>query len=136
MIKFSGKWQKWSTLCYKGDTNFKAIDIENVQTQKTAQKQSPRCVLWKRCFRNFTKFTGKHLYQSLFLIKFQKAPATLLKKGLWYRCFPVNFAKFLRTPFFTEHHRWLLLTVMKIRLSQEDSFKWILTPAISFGVPV
>ena len=25
-------------------------------------------------------------------------PATLLKKRLWYRCFPVNFAKFLRTP--------------------------------------
>ena len=24
--------------------------------------------------------------------------ATLLKKGLWYRCFPVNFSKFLRTP--------------------------------------
>ena len=26
-------------------------------------------------------------------------PATLLKKRLWHRCFPVNFAKFLRTPF-------------------------------------
>ena len=24
-------------------------------------------------------------------------------------CFPVNFAKFLRTPFFKEHRRWLLL---------------------------
>ena len=23
--------------------------------------------------------------------------AMLLKKGLWHRCFPVNFAKFLRT---------------------------------------
>ena len=23
----------------------------------------------------------------------------LLKKRLWYKCFPVNFAKFLRTPF-------------------------------------
>ena len=23
---------------------------------------------------------------------------------LWHRCFPVNFAKLLRTPFFTEHH--------------------------------
>ena len=25
-------------------------------------------------------------------------PATLLKKRLWHRCFPVNFATFLRTP--------------------------------------
>ena len=32
-------------------------------------------------------------------------PATLLKKRLWHRCFPVNFAKFLRTPFLTEHLR-------------------------------
>ena len=26
-------------------------------------------------------------------------PATLLKKRLWHRCFPVHFAKFLKTPF-------------------------------------
>ena len=30
-------------------------------------------------------------------------PATLLKKRLWHRCFPVNFVKFLKTLFFTEH---------------------------------
>ena len=35
--------------------------------------------------------------------------ATLLKRRLWHRCFPVNFAKFLRTSFFTEHLWWLLL---------------------------
>ena len=28
---------------------------------------------------------------------------------IWHRCFPLNFVKFLRTPFFTEHLRWLLL---------------------------
>ena len=32
-----------------------------------------------------------------FLIKLQ--PATLLKRRLWHRYFPVNFTKFLRTPF-------------------------------------
>ena len=35
--------------------------------------------------------------------------ATLLKRKLWHRCFPVNFAKFVRTPFLTEHLGWLLL---------------------------
>ena len=37
----------------------------------------------------------------VFLEIFQKTPVseTLLKKKLWHRCFPVNFAKFLRTPF-------------------------------------
>ena len=32
------------------------------------------------------------------------------KKRLWHSCFPVNFAKFVRTPFFIEHVLWLLLS--------------------------
>ena len=44
------------------------------------------------------------------LIKLQ-APATFLKKRLWHRCFSVNFVKFRRTPFLTEHLRWLLLFI-------------------------
>ena len=36
-------------------------------------------------------------------------PAILLKKRLWHRYFPRNFAKFLRTPSLTEHLQWLLL---------------------------
>ena len=56
----------------------------------------------KGILRNFAKFTGKHLCQSLFLNKVAGLRlATLFKKRLWHRCFPVNFAKFLRTPFFT-----------------------------------
>ena len=35
--------------------------------------------------------------------------ACFIKKRLRNRCFPVNFAKFLRTPFYIEHLRWLLL---------------------------
>ena len=32
-----------------------------------------------------------------------------IKKRLQHRCFPMKFAKFLRTPIFTEHLQWLLL---------------------------
>ena len=32
-----------------------------------------------------------------------------IKKRLEHKCFPVKFRKFLRTTFFTEHLRWLLL---------------------------
>ena len=35
--------------------------------------------------------------------------ATLLKKRLWHRCFPVNFAKFSRTPFLQNTSERLLL---------------------------
>ena len=70
----------------------------------------PEALCKKGVPRNFTKLTGKHLCQRLF---FNKAaglrPATLLKKTLWHRCFPVNFVKFLRTTFLNEHLRWLLL---------------------------
>ena len=41
----------------------------------------------------------------------QAAPATLLKKRIWHRCFPVDFAKFLRTPFLIEHLWWLLSSI-------------------------
>ena len=35
------------------------------------------------------------------------------KKRLKYLCFPVKFAKVLRTPFFIEQQQWLLLRVFK-----------------------
>ena len=53
----------------------------------------------KGTLKSFTKFTEKHQCRSLFLNKVAGLSLTLLKKRLWHRCFPVNFAKFLRTPF-------------------------------------
>ena len=63
-------------------------------------RSSRQEVFCKKGFlRNFAKFTGKHLCQSLFLIK----------KRVWHRCFPVDFAKFLSTPFYIKYLPWLLL---------------------------
>ena len=74
----------------------------------------------KGVLRNFTKFTGKHLCQSLFFNKVASLrPATLLKKRLWRRCFPVNFVKFLRTPFHIEHLWWLLLKIKIAKYTNE-----------------
>ena len=54
----------------------------------------------KGVLRYFAKFTGKHLHQSFFFNKVAGLrPANSLKKRFWHRCFPVNFVKFLRTPF-------------------------------------
>ena len=36
--------------------------------------------------------------------------STLLKKSIWHRCFPVSFAKFLRTPFLENTSGRLLLS--------------------------
>ena len=51
-----------------------------------------RCSVRKDVLEKFAKLTGKRLYQSLF---FNKVSGL----SLWHMCFPVNFAKFLRTPF-------------------------------------
>ena len=52
-------------------------------------------------------------------------PATLLKKRLFHRCFPVNFAKFLRTPFLQNTSGRLLLYIHKFWLRQlHSNFKF------------
>ena len=73
----------------------------------------------KGVLRNFTKFTGKHMCQSLFFNKVAGLrPATLLKKRLWHKCFPVNFVKFLRTPFF---HRTPLVAAFTFNIYEMKS---------------
>ena len=69
----------------------------------------PEVFCKKGALRNFAKFTGKHLYQSLFLNKVVGLACNLIKKESLAQVFPVNFTKFLSTPFFTEHLMWLLL---------------------------
>ena len=63
--------------------------------------KSPRGALHKEVLlKNLQNSQKNACARVSFLIKF------------WYglqRCFHVNFAKFLRTPFLTEHRRWLLV---------------------------
>ena len=48
------------------------------------QKQPPRCYVRKGVLRNFAKFTGKHLSQSLFFNKVAGLSlATILKKRVF-----------------------------------------------------
>ena len=63
--------------------------------------------------KSFAIFTGKHLCWSLLFNKVAGLrPAVLLKKKrLQHRCFLANMEKFLRTAFFKEQLRWLLLKV-------------------------
>ena len=47
---------------------------------------------------NFTKFTGKHLCQSVFFNKVTGLrAATLLNKKLWHKFLPVNFCEIFTT---------------------------------------
>ena len=75
-----------------------AVELES---KKLFSFRSSRTVFCKKdVLKKFAKFTGKHMCQSLFLNKVAGlSPATLFKKRLRHRCFPVNFVNFLRTPF-------------------------------------
>ena len=74
----------------------RAIIIYHIHIKSSHQ----RCSVKKGVLRNFAKYTGKHLCQSLLFNKVAGLrPAPSLKKILCHRCFPVNLAKFLRTPF-------------------------------------
>ena len=82
---------------------------------KRCRHSRPAVFCKKGVLRNFSKFTGKDLCQSIFVNKVGGlTPATLIKKRLWYRCFSVNFEKFLTVPFLTKHFRWLLLKMIII----------------------
>ena len=90
---------------------FESVKHVLIWNQKWSSRQDVSCK--KGALRNFTKFTAKDLCLR---------PATLLKKRLWHRCFPVNFVKFLRTPVFIEHLSWLFFSclvkkVLKVGLS-------------------
>ena len=84
------------------DTTFSFVSIYS-------KKQPPGDTL-----KNSTKFTGRHLCQSLFLNNVAGIrPATLLKKRPCRWCFPMNFVKFFRIIAFLEH-LWQLLLYLYI----------------------
>ena len=119
-------------------TNLSFMALESCFTFRSNHR---RCSLRKGALRNFAKFTGKHLCQTLFFNKVVGfRPATLLKKRLWHRGFLVNFAKFLRTLFSQNTSRRLLRyliesfrsgKILSITLKRKSSSEF----AIYAGIP-
>ena len=69
------------------------------------------CYEGKSVLRNFAKFTEKHLCQSLYFNKVAGQACNFIKIEALAQVFPVNFAKFLRTPFLQNTSGRLLLTL-------------------------
>ena len=77
------------------------------------KRSHQRCSIKIGILKYFTKFTGKHLCQSLFFNKISSLRlAILFKKRLRRRCFLVSFEKFLRTPFLQNTSGRLLLILI------------------------
>ena len=73
------------------------------------QKQPPEVFCKKGVLRNFVKFTGKHLRQSLRL-----QPCNFIKKETLAQVLSCEFYKISKSTFFTEHLWWLLLEQLDV----------------------
>ena len=85
-------------------------NLRKIFQNQNSRSSRPEVFCEKAVLKKSAKFRGKHLCWSLSFNKVAGLrPATLLKERLQQRCFPGNFAKFLRATFLVEHLRWLLL---------------------------
>ena len=90
------KFQTPPCLVFQKDYAFHVISLCYIYTTEAVAKM---CSL-KKVFLNILQNSQENICARV---------PFLLKKRHWYRCFPLNFAKFLGTPFLKEHLRWLLL---------------------------
>ena len=103
-------------------TGIKGTLGRNSLKHEVFRNSRPKLFCKKSVIRNFAKVTEKHLYQSLFSNKVAGWGLELYQKGLWHRCFPVNFAKFLRTQFLQNTYgRPRLKTNFLFRISISDT---------------
>ena len=88
------------------DYNWRTARANVVLALQIYQKNNNRSSHQSCSINNYVlgKIHRKHLCQSLLCNKVAGLrPATLCKKRLWLRCFPVSFVKFSRIPFVIEH---------------------------------
>ena len=110
-FSFSMKYLGWGSLelFSKNSPKFvmpliKTFSITNLHCVNLLEKgsiaKSSRSQMFYQIgiFKNFAKFISKAAGLA----------CNFFKKEIWH-CVPGNIAKFLRTPFFTEYLRWLLL---------------------------
>ena len=78
--------------------------IESIAAKKLPVKWSWEAVVQRCSFKKVLFEIPQNSQENT-----SAAPATVLKKRLWHRFFPLKFAKILRVSFFIEHLRWLLI---------------------------
>ena len=95
LLLTTGYWCNWSCLNVTQGKNCAILYMLSFWTEPAT-----RGVLCKKVFLEISKNSQENTCGRVpFLNTCSRVP-TLLKKRLWHRCFPVNFVKFLRIPFY------------------------------------
>ena len=81
-----------------------------------------RCSLRKGVLRNFPKFTGKYLCQSLFLLKLQTSACNFIKKETMTQMFFCKFCEISKKTFLQHVSGRLLLEIFYSRFKFKCSF--------------
>ena len=66
------RWDSWHAVAYLGPCQLSAMELfckNHLQLKPLTKSSQQRCSVKKGVLRNFAKFTGKHLCQSLFFNK-------------------------------------------------------------------
>ena len=77
---------------------------------QVSKNSHPEVFCTEGFLKNFAKFIGKHLYQSLCLIKLQASACNSIKNENLALVFSYAFYEIFKIPFFIKHLRWLLLS--------------------------
>ena len=103
-----GSWISWQQILFFSWICYLWLIVAPVFVPPRNSRQ--RCSVNKGVSIKFKKIHKKtSVSESLFNQVVGLRSATLLKERLWHRCFPVNFAKFLRTSFLRNTSGRLLL---------------------------
>ena len=107
-------------------------------TMLKLQKQPPEVFCEKRCSYEFRNIHRKAtVLDSLFTKVAGLKVCSFIKKRLQHRCFPVNIAKFLRTPILKNICKWLPLKLIKIPSSKVIKFfRWLDAFPTSFSTSI
>ena len=107
----SVKYRLWKDL--------KANNLRCKISMFTFKKEPFADVLQKRCSETFYKFHRKTSVLESCNKVVGLHPCNIIKKRLQHRCFPVKYAKFIRTPFLKNICGWRLLSFFIYYLQNE-----------------
>ena len=89
-----------------------SVPSQNEKMHLSYRSSSPE-VFCKKVFLKISQYSQDKTCPGVsFLSKLQAWGLQLYWKRLSHRCFPMNFAIFLRTPFYIKHLWWLLLKLL------------------------